>query len=215
MDRKINHYRTEDFAVFKKDYSVNFFNSLSGFKSINLCGTKNALGLENLTIFNTVFHVGSKPPFIGMVSYPMNRQRDTLANIRETGYYTLNHITEKIYFKAHQTAAVYPSDKSEFEMVGLTPQYSENHPAPYVLESTVKIGLKCVEEIPLKSNGKIIIIGEIIEAILPEDCILKDGMIDPGMTGTITSSGMDTYYSTQKIVRLSFANTNNDLGVIG
>jgi len=214
MDIKVNQYSREDFAAFSKDYRVNFFNSLGGYKSINLCGTVDNAGKENLAIFNSIFHVGSNPPLLGMVSYPPNKQRDTLSNIRETGYYTLNHITESIYFKAHQTAAGYSSDKSEFEMVGLTPDYSGNIPAPYVKESAIKIGLKLVEDITLKSNGKVIIIGEVVEVILPRNCVLNDGMIDLGMAGTITATGMDTYYSTRKIVRLSFAKTDGDLDVI-
>ena len=171
MENKINQYTREDLAAFSKDYRVNFFNSLAGYKSINLCGTTNKAGKENLAIFNTIFHVGSKPPLLGMVSYPPNKQRDTLTNIRETGYYTLNHITESFYFKAHQTAAGYSSDKSEFAMVGLTPDYSEKFPAPYVKESAIKIGLKLAEDITLKSNGKVIIIGEVVEVIFaPELC---------------------------------------------
>ncbi len=215
MDQISKRFTSKEFVGFGKEYCVNFFNSLTGFKSIHLCGTKNASGMENLAIFNTIFHVGSYPPLIGMVIYPPTRKRDTLSNIRETKYYTLNHITERNYFKAHQTAAHYASDKSEFEMVGLTPEYSELHPAPYVKESPVKIGLECDEIIQLKSNSKLLIIGKVIEVIVPENALLQDGMIDPGMTGTITATGMDTYYSTRKIVRLSFAKTNDDLGVIG
>ena len=48
-------------------FKRNFINSLSGYKSINLIGSVNHNGLPNLAIFNSVFHVGSDPPLIGML----------------------------------------------------------------------------------------------------------------------------------------------------
>jgi flavin reductase (DIM6/NTAB) family NADH-FMN oxidoreductase RutF len=150
-----------------------------------------------------------------MLVYPPSKRRDTLSNIKETQYFTLNHITEKIYFRAHQTAAAYSTDKSEFDMVKLTPYFSKYLPAPYVMESPIKIGLKVREEIPITANNKILIIGEVIEVFTIENCVLKDGMIDIGMAGTITSAGMDTYYATRKIARLTMAKTNDDLSIKG
>ena len=120
------------------------------------------------------------------------------------------------YHKAHQTAARYKSeDKSEFEIVGLTPQFTPVIPAPYVSESTVKIGLELVETHEVKRNGTIFVVGEIIEVILPRNAVLTDGLIDLGVTATITASGLDTYYPTRQIARLSHANPDQDLSIIG
>lgn len=209
-------YKATDLNNLEKSFKRNFVNSLSGYKSINLIGTINKEKKTNLAIFNTVIHVGSSPPLMGFLVRPPAVPRHTLSNLEETGSFTINHIAPTFYHKAHQTAARYGyDDKSEFDIVGLTPFFSDSLKAPYVAESPVKIGLELRERQEIKSNNSIFIIGEIVEVILPEKAVLTDGLIDLGATATITSSGLDTYYTTRKIARLSFANPDSDLRIIG
>ncbi|MCF8368903.1 MAG: flavin reductase family protein [Bacteroidales bacterium] len=215
MDERYLHILNKDFKNYSKEFCVNFINSLSGFKSVNLCGTSNKDGVSNLAIFNTIIHVGSKPPLMGMLVRPPVVQRDTLVNIRETKYFTLNHIHQKFYTRAHQTAARYEIGKSEFEVVGFNTYYTDNCKAPYVAESEVKIGLKFREEHEIKSNCTILIVGEIIEVMVPKNAVLSDGLIDLGITKTITSSGLDVYWAPTKIARLSYARPDEDINVIG
>ena len=72
-------------------------------------------------------------------------------------------------------------------------------------ESKIKIGLKYVEENEIKFNGTIFIVGEIVELILPEEIILKDGYVDIEKAGTIAISGLDNYHETKLIARLAYA----------
>lgn len=190
-------------------------NSLNGFKSINLIGTIDNQRNSNLAVFNSVIHVGSYPPLLGLLMRPPSIKRDTLSNIRETGYYTINHVTEKIYVKAHQTAAKYDSGKSEFEAVFLNKEFSENFPAPYVKESLIKVGMKLMEEHTIDANNTIFIVGKVLETIVPTHCLLNDGLIDLNLAGTITASGLDSYHATSKISRLSYAKPYGDIEKIG
>ncbi|MEZ5197311.1 MAG: hypothetical protein R2764_13210 [Bacteroidales bacterium] len=70
-------YNSEKIKGLEKGFRANFINSLSGFKSISLCGTINSDNIENLAIFNTVIHVGSNPPLLGMLIRPPVVRRDT------------------------------------------------------------------------------------------------------------------------------------------
>jgi flavin reductase (DIM6/NTAB) family NADH-FMN oxidoreductase RutF len=132
-------------------FRVLFINSLSGFKSANLVGTQDKQGQTNLTIVSSVFHLGANPPLVGMIMRPHSVRRDTLENILETGYYTLNHVNSDIFQQAHQTSASYDADVSEFQEVGLTPELKKDIPAPFVQESRLKIAVKLVETQFLKS----------------------------------------------------------------
>lgn len=190
---------------FEKLYRTNFINSLNGFKSANLIGTISSEGKTNLAMFSSVIHVGANPPALGFLMRPVNVERDTYKNIKDTGYFTVNHVQKEIYKQAHQTAARYNSDVSEFDECGLTPEYSENIKAPYVKESKIKIGCRFVEEQEIKFNGTVFMVGEIIEVILPDDVVLEDGFIKIEKAGTITISGLDGYYETKKIGRLAYA----------
>jgi flavin reductase (DIM6/NTAB) family NADH-FMN oxidoreductase RutF len=103
---------------------ANFINSLSGFKSANLVGTRSSSGVNNLATVSSVFHVGAHPPLLGMLMRPHTVVRDTLQNIKDTGVYTINHVHYSFADKAHQCSARYLSEQSEFDAVGLNPQLS-------------------------------------------------------------------------------------------
>jgi flavin reductase (DIM6/NTAB) family NADH-FMN oxidoreductase RutF len=136
---------------------------------------------------------------------PVSVERHTYTNIKETNHFTINHINKEIFKQAHQTSARYEKDISEFDECGLTPEYSEIIKAPYVKESKIKIGLKYVEENEIKFNGTVFIVGEIVELILPEEIISKDGCVDIEKAGTIAISGLDNYHDTKRIARLAYA----------
>lgn len=196
-------FSKQDFPNMDKFFRRNLINSLSGFKSVNLVGTANKFGETNLAIFSQIFHLGATPALMGMIVRPDVVPRHSLMNILETKYYTFNHIQESFFEKAHQTSARY--QVSEFEAIGLTEEYSKNHSAPYVKEANIKMGLKLREKQELAVNKTIFVIGEVQEIILPKDCLLEDGFIDLEKAGTITCSGLDSYHTTQKLTRLTYA----------
>ena len=195
----------ENILAFEKLYRTNFVNSLSGFKSANIIGTISKENKTNLAIFSSVIHVGANPPLIGFLMRPVSVERHTYTNIKDTGYFTINHICKEIFKQAHQTSARYDKDVSEFDACGLTQEYTDTFKAPYVKESKIKIGCRLVEEDEIKFNGTIFIVGKILEAILPDDVVGTDGFVEIEKVGTIAISGLDSYHETKKIARLSYA----------
>ena len=112
---KLNQISYEQIMNMEKQERVHFANSFGGFKSVGLIGTKNKNNQTNLAIVDSILHIGSNPPLFGIVFRPGVVERHTLENILETGFYTINHITEKIYKQAHQTSARYDRACSEFD----------------------------------------------------------------------------------------------------
>jgi len=189
----------------EKQKRVHLINSLGGFKSVSLVGTSDRNGNENLAIFSSLFHIGANPPLIGMIFRPSPPERDTMSNILETGFYTINHINETIYKQAHQTSARYESEISEFEVTNLKPLYKNDFFAPFVAESNIQLGVEFKEKVNISINNTTMIIGEIVQIYLPENCLHDDGFIDLEKANTITCSGLDSYHKTIQIDRLSYA----------
>lgn len=204
----------ENILEFEKYFRANFVNSVSGFKSANLIGTISGNGETNLAVFSSVIHVGANPPLIGFLMRPVSVERHTYKNIKETGYFTINHINKHIFKQAHQTSARYDEDTSEFEACGLTPEYTELIKAPYVNESKIKIGCRFVEEHQIKINDTIFIVGEILEGIIPDDLLMQDGYVDIEKAGTITISALDSYHETKRIARLSYSKPGVEAKII-
>ncbi len=206
MEKKL--YST-DIANMSRFPRMNLINSLSGFKSANLIGTIHTEGIPNLALFSSAVHIGADPALLGILFRPIvadgKTSRHTYENIKKTGFFTVNHVHAGIYKKAHQTSASYPARISEFEAVGLTPQYSDLLPPPYVAECLVKIGLEYVEEYLIKANNTILLIGKIIELMIPENSLSEEGYLDLGTLGTVCVESLDTYHSTQLLEKLPYA----------
>ncbi len=201
----MKHITDKELDQMEQRFRASFINSITGFKSVVLIGTKNKVNQENLAIFNSIVHLGSNPALIGMIIRPDSVERHTLENIEETGFYTINHILESFVEQAHHTSARYPRNTSEFEASGLTPLYRDDFFAPYVKESNVQIGMEFKTKINIPINNTLMIIGQIKSASLPEKAISTDGFIDLEITKTITNSGLDAYHRTERIARLPYA----------
>lgn len=197
--------QTTDIEKMDRQYRTNLFNALSGYKGAHLVGTLDKEEHTNLALFNSVVHIGANPPLLGFILRPTNVTRHTYENIKDTGYYTINHALIDHFEQAHQTSAKYPEDTSEFEAVGFTPFYGDLHPAPYVDDCLTNIGLEFVEEHTIEANQTILVVGRIIELMLPKRAIGADGHIDLAALGSVAVVGLDTYYKTEKLKRLSYA----------
>ena len=172
---------------------INLINSLSGYKSANLIGSISNSGEENVAVFSSVVHLGSNPPLFGFILRPNVVPRNTYENIKETGYYTLNHISEDIIEDAHHTSAKYPKSISEFEVTNLTATYINEFQAPFVEESPIKIGMKYLEEYELKANNTILLIGEVQFIHVNEALLDQDGFVNLSEAGVATINGLDGY----------------------
>ncbi len=207
---KLN-FNSESIMSLDKNKRVHFINSLGGFKSVSLIGTSDLDGNENLAIFSSIFHIGANPPLIGLIFRPSPPERNTYNNIIDTGFYTINHINESIYRQAHQTSARYNQTESEFEITNLKPEYKDNFFAPYVAESNIQLGIEFKETINIPINNTTMIIGEITQIYIPENCLSEDGFVDIEKANSITCSGLDSYHKTVQLDRLSYAKPNQEI----
>lgn len=191
--------------TWERFYRANFINSLTGFKSVSLIGTINKKGQTNLAIFSSVVHLGSDPALIGFINRPIKAAPHTLANIQSTGMYTINHIHPSFLELAHQTSAKYPEEVSEFDELGLTPEFIDSTEAPFVKESKVKYALTLEEVIPIQLNETFLVIGKLQHVKLEKTILLPDGFLELDKASSLCSNGVDAYYSTQLIERYEYA----------
>lgn len=205
MKSKQKFLSRDDIINLPKYHRINLINTLSGPRSANLIGTQDSNNIANLAIFNSVTHIGANPPYLGVIMRPLTVVRDTYNNIKALGHYTINSVNEKIYKQAHLTSGKYPSHISEFVEVGLTPAYVDGFPAPYVKECNYSIGLSYQEEHLIACNNTILLIGSIEWVTIQEHGLTSDLCVDYDILQSIAVGGLDTYYKTRKVERLSYA----------
>ena len=208
------HITRKEIDSLERLYRANLINSISGYKSANLIGTISNDGITNLTVVSSVVHLGSNPPLLGFVQRPLTVRRDTYENIKDNGYYTINHIHGEFIEKAHQTSAKFDSDVSEFDACGFGKEYLNGFLAPYVKESKVKMSMRLIQEIPIQQNGTILMIGEIIDLHVTEHCLEKNGSLDLNLVNDVSISGLDTYHKVSHKASFSYAKPNQPVGFV-
>jgi flavin reductase (DIM6/NTAB) family NADH-FMN oxidoreductase RutF len=203
-------YVKETFEVWEKSFRTLFFNSLHGYRSPVLIGTLSSEGKTNLAIFSSIAHLGANPSLCSILVRPAAVERHTLSNIRATGFFTVNHVDAKMMERAHQTSARYAAEISEFEACGFEPEYTSFN-APYVSESVIKYGIEMVEEHHLEINDTILVIGKIVEVLVPEKLVSEDGFVNHHKAESVVVSGLDAYLKSDTITRLSYAKPDKPL----
>jgi flavin reductase (DIM6/NTAB) family NADH-FMN oxidoreductase RutF len=180
-------------------------------RPIAFVSSVDAKGIFNLAPFSYFTICGSNPPFA--VFSPAHRGpdqplKDTLRNVRETGGFVVNIVSEDFLSQMNMTAADYPPEMDEFAISGLIPVPSERIKAPRVKESPVQMEctLKDVITLSDKPGGGSLVIGEIIlihiaKTVLvdPEKSIFK---IDPDKLKAVGRMGGPTYTRTRDRIDL-------------
>lgn len=207
----MKHYTNSDIRNLDKLFRLNLINSCTGYKSANLIATCSSSGVSNVAVFNSVFHLGSNPPLLGFIMRPATVPRNTLDNINATSYLTVNHIQKNMIEKAHQTAAKYDQSISEFEETGLEEEYLDGFYAPYVKQSTVKMGCRYVNEYHIKENDTILIVAEIEHLYFEEGIQMPDGWLRLEDAETVAINGLDGYALPALLDRFHYARPGKEI----
>ena len=199
------HITQKDVQDMDRIERLNLINSLSGIKPVNLIGSIDADGNENLAIFSSVVHLGSSPALFGFILRPRGEvRRHTHENILATGEYTINFVHTDFIQEAHFTSIKVEEHVSEFDISGLTPEHIADFRAPFVQESTIKLGMRFLQEVPIAANGTSLIIGKVEHILLPDGAMDDGGHFDLGAHNVAGLSGLNTYYSLKKEARFPY-----------
>ena len=184
---------------------LNLINSCTGYKSANLIATKSKDGQSNVAIFSSITHLGSHPALIGFIMRPTTVPRDTYKNIRETGFFTVNHITVDMIADAHHTSANYELGVSEFDKTNLEEEYKNDIEIPFVKGSPVQLYCKYVNEYYIKENDTIHIIASIENLFFDKTLQHEDGWLQIDKGNVIALNGLDGYCLPKLVDRFQYA----------
>ena len=152
-------------------------------RPIAFVSTRSLKGVLNLAPFSYFNGVCSKPPTI--VFAPARRgydgkTKDTLNNIRDTGEFAVNVVSEDIAEKMVDCSTDFEPEVSEFDIAKLTPTTCQKIKVPMVKES--KVSFECIlNKIVSIGNpepgGGFVVIGTIVLFHIDDD-IYNDGKIN-------------------------------------
>lgn len=127
-------------------------------------------GILNAAPFSAYNYLCTDPPIIGVgVTNRLDQRfvpKDTAGNIRRTGEFVVNVVTEDIAEKMNICATDFPSEMSEVELAGFTTAPSKLVKPPRLAESHA--ALECREHTTMEIGRSRIILGRVV-AVYVED----------------------------------------------
>ena len=152
--------RTIRTAEMPEGVPYKFLSGLVVPRPIAWVGSRSAEGVNNLAPFSFFNVVSVDPPMVMFcpIGQP-DMRKDTLSNVRDTGVYTINIVSEGIAEQMNITSGSVPPEVDEFELAGLTATKGVMVAAPRVEEAPVSLECELVEVLPI-GNGRMVI-GEV------------------------------------------------------
>lgn len=204
----MQHITSENIASMDKVYRLNLINSCTGYKSANLIATQSVSGVNNVAIFSSITHLGSNPAMLGFIVRPTTVPRDTYKNIKETGYFTVNHVTAGNIADAHHSSAAYKATESEFDKTDLETEFKNGIETPFVKNAPVQLLCKFLNEYHIQENGTIHIIAAIESVFFNENLINDDGWLQLDKANVVAINGLDGYCAPVLLDRFEYARPN-------
>ena len=178
-------------------------------RPIAFVSTASPSGVTNLAPFSFYTGVCSNPPtllFCPTVRGSDGAEKDTLRNIRETGEFVVNVVTEALVERMNQTAKELPYGESEFDLVGLTVAKSLKVKAPRVLESPVSMECRLQQYIHVGEPDAIgsgnVVLGTIVQFHIHKD-LYEAGRIDSEKLKPVSRLAGTSYAPVREIFQLA------------
>jgi flavin reductase (DIM6/NTAB) family NADH-FMN oxidoreductase RutF len=135
--------------------------------------TLDADGVRNLAPYSYFNACSATPPIVHFTS---TTSRDSLANIRATGEFVVNVVSEDLAPAMRVSSAALYSGEDEFEVAGLQTVPSRTVAPPRV--AGAKVALECRLRQELEMGEGTMVFGDVLH-IHVERSVWRDGRVDP------------------------------------
>jgi flavin reductase (DIM6/NTAB) family NADH-FMN oxidoreductase RutF len=170
-------------------------------RPIAFVSTVDAVGIRNLAPFSYFTGCSTNPPvvcFCAAVRSGPKPHKDTLENIRATGEFVVNIVSEEFAEQMNLCSADVPPEVDEFDFSGLTPLASDLVKPPRVAQSKVQMEcrLRQILVVSEEPGGGSLVLGDVHRFHI-EESILDGYKIDPDKLNAIGRMGGPTYARTR------------------
>ena len=152
-------------------------------RPIGWISTVNASGQPNLAPFSFFNAVCSSPPtvlFCPMIRSTDGNTKDTLNNVKATGEFVVNIVSEEQALSMVATSLEIAPDVNEFELTGLATAPSVVVKPPRVAESPIHFECKVsqIVEVGNQPGGGSVVLGEIVHLHVDERVLIGEDKIN-------------------------------------
>ena len=188
----------------------NPFNALITPRPIAWVSTIDAEGRTNLAPFSFFSGASYTPPIVSVAFTGQKlgafegERKDSLANIRQTGAFAVNLVSEALTGAMNASAGHYAAGDSEFAKAGVTEAPCNEIAPPRVAEApaTMECKLVTVTELPNDGPGtNATVFGQVVGVHISDE-ILRDGFVDPTIFKPLARMGYLDYSVIRDVFKL-------------
>lgn len=183
----------------------NPFNAIVTPRPIGWISTRGTDGQDNIapySFFNAVAYV---PPQVMFASTSAKDDRDgtkdSVANIRDTGYFCVNIVEYAMRDVMNQTSGPWDKDVDEFELAGIDRTECETVPCARVANAPASLECKLTQLIKLPGEANFAVFGEVTGVHMRDDCLV-DGQFDITRFNPLTRLGYRDYSVIREVFSL-------------
>ncbi len=152
-------------------------------RPIGWISTVDPQGQRNLAPFSFFNVICGNPPhllFCPGIRSTDRAIKDTLRNVRDTGEFVVNVVTEQLAQAMNVTSTELLPEVDEFELAGLTPAPSTRVRPPRVAESPIHYECRVSQIVDVSETigGASVVIGEVVQLHVEERVLLEGDKID-------------------------------------
>jgi flavin reductase (DIM6/NTAB) family NADH-FMN oxidoreductase RutF len=188
-----------DPAERKGSANYRFLTSAVAPRPIAWVTTVNAEGLVNAAPFSWFNSVCPDPPMVmlSIGSRPDGSPKDSARNIRDTGEFVVNLVTDRLATAMVQSSAEYDPDVSEVTALGLRTLPSSAVKPPRLADSPVHLECKLHSITMLgKRDDHHLVLGQVVRMAADEGVLDTNGNVDPAKVTLVGRMGGSDYVDT-------------------
>lgn len=153
-------------------------------------------GTRNIAPHSFFNVVSTNPPIVHFTSSSV---KDTLRNVRASGEFVVNIVSEDLLEAMNFTATDFPPDEDEFRWADLAAEPSARVAPPRV--AAARAALECRLHRELTVGSGIMVFGEVVHAHVADE-VWRDDRVDPEILRPVGRLAGSLYSTTGQVLRL-------------
>ncbi|TRD23044.1 flavin reductase family protein [Palleronia caenipelagi] len=181
------------------------FNAIVSPRPIGWISTRGADGSENLAPYSFFNAVAYTPPQVIFASTGAKPDRDgtkdSVANIRDTGVFCANVVSQALVEPMNQSSGPWPRDMDEFTMTGVTRAPCETIACSRVAEAPAALECRMTQIVTLEGENNFLVIGT-VTGVHMDDRYIKNGRFDVLSYTPVSRLGYQDYSTVTELFQM-------------
>lgn len=178
------------------------FNAIIAPRPIGWISSRSATGHDNLAPYSFFNGVAYTPP---QLMFASTGAKDSLGNIRETGVFCVNVVSEAMIGEMNATSARFDAKVDEFSVAGIEKVACETIDCARVAGAPAALECRLTAVHRLEGEANFVVFGEVMGVYLRDDC-MNEGRFDVTRAKPLARLGYRDYSA----VRAPFELTRPD-----